>query len=237
MAGTTTKQGLPYPTATDTPFVHLDMLNLASAIDGRLVTYCTESPDTRPTGAARFNGAPIFCTDTGAYGYWDSSASRWRMFDTRLRSYTPSFNTADGNAGAGGSTVLRGWFQRKGDTCDLKVFFGFGDANGGTSGFVFGYPAGIVPAGGTHDEEWCNGKCYVPNAGGTFPIVVWFQPTGQTPYAMIGADAASPLPWTMDRMRNADPGAALGTSVPRKAGAYAWTNGANAAWSGNFTIA
>lgn len=86
MAGTT-KQNLPFPLGPATPFVHLDLKSLAEAIDGRLVTYCTESPDTRPTGSARYLGAWICCTDTFAYGFWDGSA--WRMVDTQAQLWTP----------------------------------------------------------------------------------------------------------------------------------------------------
>lgn len=42
--GTTTKFALPYPEATDSPFVHLDLKKLADAVAGALAGVTTEKP-------------------------------------------------------------------------------------------------------------------------------------------------------------------------------------------------
>lgn len=42
--GTTTKFGLPYPEATDSPFVHVDLKKLADAVAGALAGVTTERP-------------------------------------------------------------------------------------------------------------------------------------------------------------------------------------------------
>ena len=94
----TAKNALPYPLGTVQPFVHLDIKSLAEAIDGRLLTVCTEATpsDTRPTGAARYLGAFVYCTDTKAYGMWDGST--WRMEDTSWVETVPTFSTSGSTA-------------------------------------------------------------------------------------------------------------------------------------------
>lgn len=57
--GTTPLSGLPYPEATETPFVHIDMKELADATDAKLFVECTSS--SRPPHRV---GRRIFETDT-----------------------------------------------------------------------------------------------------------------------------------------------------------------------------
>ena len=148
----TTKQVLPYPLGAVAPFVHLDIKALAEAIDGRLITYCTESPDTRPTGAARFVGAFIGCTDTKAYGMWDGSV--WRMFDTVPVQSTPTFSTT-GSAPVMLAGNRKSYTMRKGAEITTRQTFKWSVLGGGEGlgdGFyLFSLPYGLA-AGYAVDE-------------------------------------------------------------------------------------
>lgn len=138
MSGSTTKQAIPYPTGSDLPYVHLDIQAALNAIDGRLVTYCTEATpgDTRPTGAARYDGAVIYCTDTKAWGLWDGSASAWRMFDTQAQTYTPVVSASSGTISQG--TFFARYF-RMGKRVQVAIRW-LTSTNGGTVDTAFTLP-------------------------------------------------------------------------------------------------
>lgn len=70
--GATPLNALPYPEATETPYVHLDLKELAEAIDPRLTIVCTSS--TRPAHRA---GRIIYETNTGTLLTSDGTAWRY----------------------------------------------------------------------------------------------------------------------------------------------------------------
>lgn len=86
--GTTPLNQIPYPEATETPYVHLDMKEMAEAIDPRLTVVCTST--TRPAHRA---GRIIYETDTGTL--LTSSGTTWRYL-------SGSAPVSDAGAGGGG---------------------------------------------------------------------------------------------------------------------------------------
>lgn len=71
-----TPLGVPYPSASSAPTVQADLQALATAIEERIIFYCTST--TRPTLLAADEGVVIFQTNNNLYAQWDGSA--WRPF-------------------------------------------------------------------------------------------------------------------------------------------------------------
>lgn len=71
-----TPLGVPYPSAASAPTVQADLQALATAIEERIIHYCTST--TRPTLLAADEGVVIFQTNNNLYAQWDGSA--WRPF-------------------------------------------------------------------------------------------------------------------------------------------------------------
>ena len=156
----TSKQAHPYPAGTETPYVHLDLLALAAALDGRVATVCTSS--TRPSGAAAFAGALIFETDTKAWGWYDGAS--WLMYDTVWQAYTPAWTGTGTNPSIGNGSIL-GRYMRKGREVRCQVALSCGSTTTFGSGtYLFGIPAGLtISSLGTVYNTI--GTCWVVNQG------------------------------------------------------------------------
>ena len=225
------KDNLPAPQLGDIANGPAHLTALRDAVDGKLAYYCTESPDTRPTGTARYTGRLIYCTDTKAYGWWDGSV--WRMFDTQIRTYTTTWTctVANGALGTGGAIISR--YQRRGGLClvDIELTVGSSGFSGGAGAWQFTAPMNM--AGGGQQHLSC--KAWAPNAGGSGNYVG---------FAYLDSGAALIRPFlpqsstvhTPAQAMNADASGAVGTGVPVAAGQYTWTNQGNLHIWGEYPI-
>lgn len=150
MAGTSTKDALPYPTLPDTRDVPRDFLALVNAIDGKMVYPCTAA--TRPTGGARFSGRLIYETDTKAYGWWDGTA--WIMHDTQVQSQTGTSVIVTNGTQMTNYTATRRWVRQGRTMRAIWSFVAGAGFTAGTGNILLTMPAGIVIDVTMQDMVW-----------------------------------------------------------------------------------
>lgn len=124
---------------------------------------CTST--TRPGSPLLYDGLHIYETDTKAYGYYDGTAGKWRMFDTVWQTYTPALPNGM-SAGTGGGALVSGAYMRRGTVCELRQAFVFGTTgiSAGTGGYLLGLPTGLpiaTPGGAAYEVQlfakiWCS---------------------------------------------------------------------------------
>lgn len=98
---TTDIHGWPLPDGTDNPVVHVDMKNLADAMDGQVPFVCTST--TRPPNVP---GLVIFETDTKRTRQGDGS--RWMILHQPWTKFTPTVSQWGSTLGS--NPKLEGWY-------------------------------------------------------------------------------------------------------------------------------
>ena len=104
---TTPKSALRYPALSDTANVPRDVGNLASDLDGRVITVCTSA--TRPASPA--TGQFVYETDTGFTNIY--SGSRWRRISdneigSNIATSNPTLGTSMSTVATVTATTLGG---------------------------------------------------------------------------------------------------------------------------------
>lgn len=183
-------------------------------------TICTST--TRP--ASPTNYQRILETDTGAYGFWfPSPISAWRMFDTKVQTFTPVLRSANyGPVAIGQGGFQKGFYMRAGQhvTADYSIYLGGPGSNMGSGNLTVDLPflAAGSSVGLTNDTHGSTGFI-AANGFGAFHVVPAIEATGSRSTAYFWApqhlDTSSMAP-----MRSADSTNAPGTGVPYAPGTW-----------------
>lgn len=109
MAGTTTIQALPYPTASDAPAGHTQMLSLAQALETKLVMIFSSSTDRGTKVPSPTEGMIAWLQDVNRFDYYTGSVWTPLVAGVEL-GYAEDTAGADGSGGSaladiGGASV------------------------------------------------------------------------------------------------------------------------------------
>lgn len=179
---TTPNRGLRYPASSDAPLGYAQIQNLATDVDNALAVggavTCTSS--THP--ASPTANEMIFETDTRALGFWDATASRFRMFDTVTQTYTPSLGAG---VVVGTSGFNTGWYTRVGQRVFLKIvtYWSGNNINYGTASTPYTWTSppgttGVPASSGVMPAPSMRAHVYSPGTGTTFEVgsaIAYFQ--------------------------------------------------------------
>lgn len=151
MPSFTSRLRLTKPAGTERVKV-TDITTAFDKIDAAVgMVICTSS--TRPIGPDRWDGLIIKETDTGAWGFWDSTANAWIMYDTKWQTWNgqaaqPGKHFLGTNqtptAGATGKDV--GYYMRNGYEITYQALISFAGAGrvAGVGGIVVPIPFQMV---------------------------------------------------------------------------------------------
>ena len=182
----------------------------------RFTIVCTSV--TRPADATVSDGDWLFETDTQRA--LQRQAGAWVIMDEPIQTYTPVITASFSPLSLGNGT-LTGYSRRTGPFCDVMMVFVCGSTTGGgAGGWTFSLP---YPSAGPSFEQWLQTKIGSITTGTYMGLAILGTPaTVCSPYFPLNATTSQ-----LFAFQQTDGSGSVGTGVPRAAGVYPISTGAN----------